>query len=168
VAEEMRQSATDSLGLPRRMWWLWPFGVLLIVIWAISLWAVRVADTETALGVVTSHRGLGNTARAEVALFVPSSIQPRVLGERVDVTCEDVSLSGQVFTDSGDILSVQDIRDWVGSRLLAERLFNNGVRLQQVVTESGANIPAPGEHCDVTVISGRVRLLELLGRSLNP
>jgi hypothetical protein len=164
----MRQSATDSLGLPRRMWWLWPFGVLLIVIWAISLWAVRVADTETALGVVTSHRGLGNTARAEVALFVPSSIQPRVLGERVDVTCEDVSLSGQVFTDSGDILSVQDIRDWVGSRLLAERLFNNGVRLQQVVTESGANIPAPGEHCDVTVISGRVRLLELLGRSLNP
>jgi hypothetical protein len=103
-----------------------------------------------------------------VALFVPSSIQPRVLGERVDVTCEDVSLSGQVFTDSGDILSVQDIRDWVGSRLLAERLFNNGVRLQQVVTESGANIPAPGEHCDVTVISGRVRLLELLGRSLNP
>jgi hypothetical protein len=168
VAEEMRQSATDSMGLPRRMWWLWPFGVLLIVIWAISLWAVRVADTETALGVVTSHRGLGNTARAEVALFVPSSIQPRVLGERVDVTCEDVSLSGQVFTDSGDILSVQDIRDWVGSRLLAERLFNNGVRLQQVVTESGANIPAPGEHCDVTVISGRVRLLELLGRSLNP
>ena len=168
MAEEMRQSATDSLGLPRRMWWLWPFGVLLIVIWAISLWAVRVADTETALGVVTSHRGLGNTARAEVALFVPSSIQPRVLGERVDVTCEDVSLSGQVFTDSGDILSVQDIRDWVGSRLLAERLFNNGVRLQQVVTESGANIPAPGEHCDVTVISGRVRLLELLGRSLNP
>jgi hypothetical protein len=164
----MRQSATDSMGLPRRMWWLWPFGVLLIVIWAISLWAVRVADTETALGVVTSHRGLGNTARAEVALFVPSSIQPRVLGERVDVTCEDVSLSGQVFTDSGDILSVQDIRDWVGSRLLAERLFNNGVRLQQVVTESGANIPAPGEHCDVTVISGRVRLLELLGRSLNP
>ena len=150
------------------MWWLWPFVTLLIVIWAISLWAVRVADTETALGVVTSHRGLGNTARAEVALFVPSSIQPRVLGERVDVTCEDVSLSGQVFTDSGDILSVQDIRDWVGSRLLAERLFNNGVRLQQVVTESGANIPAPGEHCDVTVISGRVRLLELLGRSLNP
>ena len=150
------------------MWWLWPFVALLIVIWAISLWAVRVADTETALGVVTSHRGLGHTARAEVALFVPSSIQPRVLGERVDVTCEDVSLSGQVFTDSGDILSVQDIRDWVGSRLLAERLFNNGVRLQQVVTESGANIPAPGEHCDVTVISGRVRLLELLGRSLNP
>ena len=168
MAKERHQSATDSLGLPRRMWWLWPFVTLLIVIWAISLWAVRVADTETALGVVTSHRGLGNTARAEVALFVPSSIQPRVLGERVDVTCEDVSLSGQVFTDSGDILSVQDIRDWVGSRLLAERLFNNGVRLQQVVTESGANIPAPGEHCDVTVISGRVRLLELLGRSLNP
>lgn len=168
MAKERHQSATDSLGLPRRMWWLWPFVALLIVIWAISLWAVRVADIETALGVVTSHRGLGNTARAEVALFVPSSIQPRVLGERVDVTCEDVSLSGQVFTDSGDILSVQDIRDWVGSRLLAERLFNNGVRLQQVVTESGANIPAPGEHCDVTVISGRVRLLELLGRSLNP
>jgi hypothetical protein len=168
VAEELRQSATDSLGLPRRMWWLWPFVTLLIVIWAISLWAVRVADTETALGVVTSHRGLGNTARAEVALFVPSSIQPRVLGERVDVTCQGVTLSGQVFTDSGDILSVQDIRDWVGSRLLAERLFNNGVRLQQVVTESSANIPAPGEHCDVTVISGRVRLLELLGRSLNP
>lgn len=168
MAKERHQSATDSLGLPRRMWWLWPFVTLLIVIWAISLWAVRVADIETALGVVTSHRGLGNTARAEVALFVPSSIQPRVLGERVDVTCEDVSLSGQVFTDSGDILSVQDIRDWVGSRLLAERLFNNGVRLQQVVTESGANIPAPGEHCDVTVISGRVRLLELLGRSLNP
>ena len=168
MAKERHQSATDSLGLPRRMWWLWPFVALLIVIWAISLWAVRVADIETALGVVTSHRCLGNTARAEVALFVPSSIQPRVLGERVDVTCEDVSLSGQVFTDSGDILSVQDIRDWVGSRLLAERLFNNGVRLQQVVTESGANIPAPGEHCDVTVISGRVRLLELLGRSLNP
>ena len=168
MAEELRQSATDSLGLPRHMWWLWPFVALLIVIWTISLWAVRVADTETALGVVTSHRGLGNTARAEVALFVPSSIKPRVLGERVDVTCQGVTLAGQVFTDSGDILSVQDIRDWVGSRLLAERLFNSGVRLQQVVTESGANIPAPGEHCDVTVISGRVRLLELLGRSLNP
>jgi hypothetical protein len=168
VAEELRQSATDSLGLPRRMGWLWPFVALLIVIWAISLWAIRVVDTETALGVVTSHRGLGNTARAEVALFVPSSIQPRVLGEHVDVTCQGVTLDGQVFTESGDILSVQDIRDWVGSRLLAERLFNSGVRLQQVVTESGSNIPAPGEHCDVTVISGRVRLLELLGRGLNP
>jgi hypothetical protein len=77
-----------------------------------------------------------------------------------------VTLKAQVFSESGDILSVQDIRDWVGSRLLAERLFNDGVRLQQVVTESGAHIPAPGEHCDVTVISGRVRLLELLGRSL--
>ena len=166
MAEESRQSATDGLGLPRRMWWLWPFVVLLIVIWAISLWAVRVADTETTLGVVTSHRGLGNTARAEIALFVPSSIQPRVLGEAVDVTCQGVTLKAQVFSESGDILSVQDIRDWVGSRLLAERLFNDGVRLQQVVTESGAHIPASGEHCDVTVISGRVRLLELLGRSL--
>ncbi len=168
MAEEIRQSATDSLGLPRRMWWLWPFVALLIVIWAISLWAVRVADTETTLGVVTSHRGLGSTARAEVALFVPSTIEPRVLGEKVGVMCQGVRLEGQVFTDSGDLLSVQDIRDWVGSRLLAERLFSTGVRLQQVVTEAGANIPAPGEHCDVTVISGRVRLLDLLGRSLNP
>ena len=64
MAEEFRQSATDSLGLPRRMWWLWPFVALLIVIWTISLWAVRVADTETALGVVTSHRGLGTAAQA--------------------------------------------------------------------------------------------------------
>ena len=99
------------------MWWLWPFVVLLIVIWAISLWAVRVADTQTTLGVVTSHRGLGNTAQAEVALFVPSTIRSRVLGERVDVTCQDVTLIGQVFTESGDMMSVQDIRDWVGSRL---------------------------------------------------
>ena len=106
------------------MWWLWPFVVLLIVIWVISLWAIRVPDTQATLGVVTSHRGLGNTARAEVALFVPSKIQSRVLGERVDVICQDVALIGQVFTESGDILSVQDIRDWVGSRLLAERLFN--------------------------------------------
>jgi len=98
VAEESRQSATDGLGLPRRMWWLWPFVVLLIVIWAISLWAVRVADTEATLGVVTSHRGLGNTARAEIALFVPSSIQPRVLGEAVDVTCQGVTLKAQVFS----------------------------------------------------------------------
>ncbi|MDC3057767.1 hypothetical protein OA099_00200 [Litorivicinus sp.] len=168
MAEEKRQSATDSLGLPRPMWWLWPFVVLLIVIWVISLWAVRVADTQATLGVVTSHRGLGNTAQAEVALFVPSTIRSRVLGERVDVTCQDVTLIGQVFTESGNILSVQDIRDWVGSRLLAERLFNQGVRLQQVVTESDANIPAPGEHCDVTLISGRVRLIDLLGRSLSP
>ena len=168
MAEMTRQASTDFLGLPRRMWWLWPFVSLLIVIWAISLWAVRVTDTETTLGVVTSHRGLGNTARAEVALFIPSSIQPRVLGERVGVTCQGLTLAGQVFTGPGDILSVQDIRDWVGSRLLAERLSSNGVRLQQVVTEPGTDIPAPGEHCDVTVISGRVRLLELLGRSLNP
>mgnify|MGYP006247643295 CR=1 FL=1 len=144
--------------MPRRMWWLWPFVVLLIVIWAISLWAIRVADTQATLGVVTSHRGLGNTARAEVALFVPSKIQSRVLGERVDVTCQDVTLIGQVFTESGDILSVQDIRDWVGSRLLAERLFNQGVRLQQVVTESDANIPAPGEHCDVTLILSLIHI----------
>ena len=168
MAEEFRQSATDSLGLPLRMWWLWPFVALLVVIWAISLWAVRVADTETALGVVTSHRGLGTSAKAEVALFVPSSIKTRVLGERVNVACQDINLEGQVFTESGDLLSIQDIRDWVGSRLLAERLFNEGVRLQQVVTESDIQIPSPGEYCDVTVISGRVRLLELLGRSLNP
>ena len=95
MAEEFRQSATDSLGLPRRMWWLWPFVALLIVIWAISLWAVRVADTETALGVVTSHRGLGTSAQAEVALFVPSSIKTRVLGERVNVACQGISLEGQ-------------------------------------------------------------------------
>ena len=69
LAEEFRQSATDSLGLPTRMWWLWPFVALLIVIWTISLWAVRVADTEEALGVVTSHRGLGTAAQAEVALL---------------------------------------------------------------------------------------------------
>ena len=168
MAEEFRQSATDSLGLPRRMWWLWPFVALLIVIWTISLWAVRVADTKTALGVVTSHRGLGTSAQAEVALFVPSSIKTRVLGERVNVACQGISLEGQVFTEGGNILSIQDIRDWVGSRLLAERLFSQGVRLQQVVTESDIQIPSPGEHCDVTVVSGRVRLLELLGRSLNP
>ena len=99
MAEEFRQSATDSLGLPRRMWWLWPFVALLIVIWTISLWAVRVADTETALGVVTSHRGLGTSAQAEVALFVPSSIKTRVLGERVNVACQGISLEGQVFTE---------------------------------------------------------------------
>ena len=168
MAEEFRQSTTDSLGLPRRMWWLWPFVSLLIVIWAISLWAVRVVDTETVLGVVTSHRGLGTSAQAEVALFVPSSIKTRVLGERVNVGCQGINLEGQVFTESGDVLSIQDIRDWVGSRLLAERLFSQGVRLQQVVTEADTQIPPPGEHCDVTVISGRVRLLELLGRSLNP
>ena len=74
------------------MWWLWPFVALLIVIWAISLWAVRVADTETTLGVVTSHRGLGSTARAEVALFVPSTIEPRVLGEKVGVMCQGVRI----------------------------------------------------------------------------
>ena len=168
MAEEFRQSATDSLGLPRRMWWLWPFVVLLIVIWAISLWAVRVPDTETALGVVTSHRGLGSSAQAEIALFIPSSTKTRVLGERVNVACQSINLEGQVFTESGDALSIQDIRDWVGSRLLAERLFSEGVRLQQVVTESDTQIPSPGEHCDVTVISGQVRLLELLSRSSNP
>ena len=67
----------------------------------------------------------------------------RVLGERVGVTCQGLTLAGQVFTGPGDILSVQDIRDWVGSRLLAERLSSNGVRLQQVVTEPGTDIPAP-------------------------
>ncbi len=168
MAEDFRQSATDSLGLPRRMWWLWPFVALLIVIWGISLWAVRVVDTERTLGVVTSHRGLGTSAQAEVALFVPSSIKTRVLGESVALACHGINLKGQVFTESGDVLSIQDIRDWVGSRLLAERLFSQGVRLQQVVTESDIQIPPPGEHCDVTVISGRVRLLELLARSLNP
>ena len=48
-----------------------------------------------------------------------------------------------------------------GLEAMAERLFNQGVRLQQVVTESDVNIPAPGEHCDVTLISGRVRLIDL-------
>ena len=91
-----------------------------------------------------------------------------MLGERVNVGCQGINLEGQVFTESGDVLSIQDIRDWVGSRLLAERLFSQGVRLQQVVTEADIQIPQPGEHCDVTVISGRVRLLELLGRSLIP
>ena len=69
---------------------------------------------KTALGVVTSHRGLGTSAQAEVALFVPSSIKTRVLGERVNVACQGISLEGQVFTEGGNILSIQDIRDWVG------------------------------------------------------
>ena len=167
MAEEIRQSETDGLGLPRRMWWLWPFVTLLVVIWVISLWAVRVADTKKILGVVTSHRGIGSAARAEIALFVPLKLQSRALGEAVKVTCEEAILGGQIYTQAGDILSVQDVRDWVGSRLLAERLFAQRVKLQQVVTEAGTTIPVPGEHCDVIVISGHVRLLELLGRSLN-
>ena len=150
------------------MWWLWPFVILLVVIWFISLWAVRIADTTNTLGVVTSHRGLGSAARAEIALFIPSVLKARALGEPVRVNCEDVILEGQIYTQAGDVLSVQDIRDWVGSRLLAERLFKQRVRLQQVVTEAEISIPVPGEHCDVTVISGRVRLLELIGRSLDP
>ena len=85
----------------------------------------------------------------------------------MNVACQGMTLEGQVFTESGDILSIQDIRDWVGSRRLAERLFSQGVRLQQVVTQSDIQIPSPGEHCDVTVVSGRVRLIELLGRSLD-
>lgn len=168
MAEEVRQSEIDGLGLPRRMWWLWPFVTLLVVIWVISLWGVRVADTANTLGVVTSQRGLGTMARAEIALFIPSALQPRALGESVEVTCEEVILGGQIYTQAGDALSVQDIRDWVGSRLLAERLFKQRVRLQQIVTQAGTKIPVPGEHCAVTIISGRVRLLELLGRSLNP
>ena len=169
MAGEILPSETDGLGLPRRMWWLWPFMILLVVIWVISLWAVRIADTANTLGVVTSHRGLGSAARAEIALFIPSVLKSRALGEPVKVNCEDVILEGQIYTQAGDVLSVQDIRDWVGSRLLAERLFKQRVRLQQVVTEAGTtSIPVPGEHCDVTIISGRVRLLELLGRSLDP
>ena len=53
MAREILPSETDGLGLPRRMWWLWPFVTLLVVIWVISLWAVRIADTANTLGVVT-------------------------------------------------------------------------------------------------------------------
>ena len=159
---------TDPLGLPRRMWWLWPFLALLMVIWVISLWAVRVAETESVLGVVTTHRGLGSTARAELSVLIPSHLSARPLGEAVSLQCPQNQLPAQVFEEPGEVLSVQDIRDLVGSRLLAERLFNEGVRVQSVVTNAEASIPAPGEHCDVTLVSGRVRLLELLGRRLNP
>lgn len=156
-------SETDSLGLPRRMWWLWPFLVLLLVIWVISLWAVRVPQTTTIYAVTTAQQGLGQTARAEVTVLVPTELGGRPLGETVRLRCQDIELKGQIDTEAGEILSVQDIRDLVGSRLLAERLFKDNVRMQTVVSESGTDIPAPGEHCQVTIVHGQVRLLALLG-----
>ena len=164
---ERHQSETDGLGLPRPMWWLWPFLALLLVIWVISLWAVRVAETETVLGVVTTHRGLGSTARAELSVLIPQAVAARPLGEAVSLDCPAHQLKAQVFAEPGEILSVQDIRDLVGSRLLAERLFADGVRVQSVVTDAEDSIPAPGEHCGVTLLSGQARLLELLGRRLD-
>lgn len=164
---DQRQADTDSLGLPRSMWWLWPFVVLLVVIWVITLWAVRVSDTATALGVVVSHEGLSTNARAEIAVLVPDRLRKRVLGETVLVKCLTISIEGEVFGDASEILSIQDIRDWVGSRLLADTLATEGVRLQPVKTQPSEVIPSPGEHCDVVFVSGRVRLLQLLWRSLD-
>lgn len=157
-------SDTDNLGLPRRMWWLWPFLVLLLVIWLISLWAIRVPATTEIYGVVTAQQGLGQTARAELTVFIPERLKIRPLGEEVRVTCNGRSWEASVDREAGEVLSVQDIRDLIGSRLIAERLFRQTVRVQQVVTDAGADIPAPGEQCDVTVIEGRVRLITLLGR----
>lgn len=156
-------SDTDSLGLPRRMWWLWPFLVLLVVIWIISLWAIRVPQTSVIYGVVTAQQGLGRTARAELSVFIPERLKPRPLGEKVRVTCNGQSWNASVDREASEVLSVQDIRDLIGSRLIAERLFRQTVRVQSVVTESGTDIPAPGEQCDVTVIDGRARLITLLG-----
>lgn len=168
----MNQSApaeTDSLGLPRRMWWLWPFLVLLLVIWVISLWAVRVPQTTQVHAVTTAQQGLGQTARAEITVLVPSGLGARPLGETVRVVCRDaeLELSAQVDTEASEVLSVQDLRDLVGSRLMAERLFLDAVRMQKVVTERASQIPAPGEHCQVTVVHGQVRLLALLGGGLD-
>mgnify|MGYP001028613937 CR=1 FL=1 len=160
-------SETDGLGLPRRMWWLWPFLVLLLVIWVISLWAVRVPQTTTIQAVTTAQQGLGSTARAEVTVLVPTALGGRPLGETVRLLCQDTVLRGQVNTEASEILSVQDIRDLVGSRLLAERLFKDNVRRQLVVTESGPDIPVPGEHCQVTIVHGQIRLLALLGGGLD-
>jgi hypothetical protein len=160
-------SETDSLGLPRRMWWLWPFLVLLLVIWVISLWAVRVPQTTTIQAVTTAQQGLGQTARAEVTVLIPAELGVRPLGETVRLLCQERELKGQIDTEAGEILSVQDIRDLVGSRLLAERLFQDNVRMQKVVTGSGAGIPAPGEHCQVTIVHGQIRLLALLGGGLD-
>ncbi|MDC1319524.1 hypothetical protein N8Y93_02395 [Litorivicinus sp.] len=166
MAQGRNQSETDGLGLPVRMWWLWPLLIGLMFIWCISLWAVRVADTTSVMGVVTSHRGLGSTARARLAVLIPSSVDARPLGESVRVNCDGSVLAGQVFSEAGETISVQDIRDLVGSRLMADRLFSQAVRLQQVVTELGDYIPALGEHCKLTIISQQIRLVRLLGRGV--
>lgn len=157
-----RHAETDLLGLPRRMWWLWPFLVLLVVIWVITLWAVRISDTKTVLGVVASHEGLGSTARAEIAMFIPGNLSERMMGEPVRINCLTISTKGEVFREASEILSSQDIQDWVGSRLLADTLASKAVRLQFVLTQSSSSLPQPGEHCDLIILSGRIRLLNLL------
>ena len=108
------------------MWWLWPFVALLIVIWTISLGGSR-GGYQDGIGCCHIASWSRNFRSSRSSPFVPSSIKTRVLGERVNVACQGISLEGQVFTEGGNILSIQDIRDWVGSRLLAERLFSPGV-----------------------------------------
>lgn len=158
----MANSDVDSLGLPRRMWWLWPFIVLLVAIWMIGLWAIRIPQPVTIKAVVVSQQGFGQLARIKAALLVPASLEPRLLGETVVLDCGSGPLRAEVVEARRAELSLQELRDLVGSRRVADFWAAQSVGQQLVLSDVFSPLPSPGELCDADVLTRSVRLLSLL------
>lgn len=160
--EETAIDQVDALGLPRSLWWLWPVLVALVLIWVIALWALRVPQTTQVTAVLTAHRGIGVEAQAELAVLVPSQLGARLLGEPVEAECAGRVLTGQVIGEKTDILGTQDLRDLLGSTVRAEQQNRLSVFQQTALMSSAQELPPPGELCHVEIVTGRVRLFEIL------
>ncbi|MGA1206260.1 MAG: hypothetical protein EBS77_05845 [Gammaproteobacteria bacterium] len=160
--EESSIEQVDALGLPRSLWWLWPVLVALVLIWVIALWALRVPQTTQVTAVLTAHRGIGMEAQAELAVLVPSRLGTRLLGEPVEADCAGRVLTGQIIGEKTDVLGTQDLRDLLGSTVRAEQQTRLSVFQQTALMSSVQELPPPGELCHVEVVTGRVRLFELL------
>jgi hypothetical protein len=60
------------------------------------------------------------------------------------------------------VLGSQDLRDLLGSTVRAEQQARQTVFQQTALVTSTQELPPPGELCQVSIVTGRVRLFELL------
>ena len=160
--DDLSMDQVDALGLPRSLWWLWPVLVALFLVWIIALWALRIPQTTDVTAVLTAHRGIGMDAQAELAVLVPSRLGPRLLGEPIEAACAGRLFTGLVIGEKTDVLGSQDLRDLLGSTVRAEQQARQTVFQQTALVTSTQELPPPGELCQVSIVTGRVRLFELL------
>jgi len=160
--EDLGVEQADALGLPRTLWWLWPVLVALVLVWVIALWALRVPQTSDVTAVLTAHRGIGVEAQAELTVLVPTSFGARPLGEPIQAECAGQSMTGQMIGEKTDVLGSQDLRDLLGSSVRADQQVRRGVFSQTALMVTSGDLPPPGELCQVAILTGRVRLFELL------
>ena len=156
--DDLSMDQVDALGLPRSLWWLWPVLVALFLVWIIALWALRIPQTTDVTAVLTAHRGIGMDAQAELAVLVPSRLGPRLLGEPIEAACAGRLFTGQVIGEKTDVLGSQDLRDLLGSTVRAEQQARQTVFQQTALVTSTQELPPPGELCQVSIVTGLVRL----------